>query len=316
MNRRASYYIIFGIFVASMLAVIFGTFVWPKGKAVLYLMMSRKMLDNGKIDTAIEQAREAARIMPESSIIVHNLVEIYTEADMYEEAEKAVEDLIELSPESARAYVDLGVLRLKRGDLEGAKEAAEKAQSISPDLDYNYYLFGIIAWDENDLDTARVNLKKAVEMNPRSYVFLYRLGALYRMQGELDQAIEELKKATELRPDYIAAHDELAMCYLEKGFLVHALAELKLVVNLDPSDSRSMYNIACVYSLRNNTESALRWLERSIDNGYKDFEFMNDDPDLDNIRNSPKYIELIKGAASDVSHGADTSGSEKEAAPE
>jgi hypothetical protein len=71
-----------------------------------------------------------------------------------------------------------------------------------------------------------------------------------------------------------------------------------------------MYNIACVYSLRNNAEPALRWLERSIDNGFTDLDHMREDPDLDNIRDNPKYIELIEGVSSDV----DSSGAEEKPA--
>lgn len=314
MNKRASYYIIFGIFVVSMLAMIFGTFMWPEGKAVLYLLTSRKMLAGGKIDAAIEQAREAAQIMPESALVTRNLVELYLEADKYDEAEREVKKLIELSPESAIAYVYLGTLKLARKDIEGAKEAAQKAKSISPDLADVYFLIGSIAWDEGDFESARVNLKKAVEMNPDDYMFLYRLGAFYNMQEDYDQAIEMLKKATKLQPDIAAAHDELALCYLKKGFLIHALAELKLLVALDPSDSRSMYNIACVYSLRDDKESAVRWLERAIDNGYNDFDYMKKDPDFDNIRDYPGYVELIEGAAGHVSHATDASVSEEKTA--
>jgi tetratricopeptide (TPR) repeat protein len=91
------------------------------------------------------------------------------------------------------------------------------------------------------------------------------------------------------------------MCYFEQKLFIHATAELKTAVDLDPSDYTSMYNIACIYSLQNKPEPALKWLERAIDNGFSDFEHMGQDHDLDNIRENPKYIELVENAASNVS---------------
>jgi ribosomal protein L15E len=44
----------------------------------------------------------------------------------------------------------------------------------------------------------------------------------------------------------------------------------------------------------------VRWLERSINSGYKDFDYIRVDPDFDNIRNHPKYIELVEGGSHDV----------------
>ena len=296
MKRRVSHFILIGIFLVSMLGVISGTVMWPKGKGVLHMLMSRKMLDAGNIDTAIEQASEAVRLLPKSYVATRNLVEIYVDADMYAEAEKAVEKLIEHSPEAAGAYLDLGDLKLIRKDVEGAREAARKALSISPDHGGCYYLLGAIAGEDGDIEKAEKDFIKAIEFNPRSYRAHYALGAIYAKRDAHDAAIETLGKATELNPNLSDAHAMMGLIYLKQRLYNHSLGQLMRAVNLDSSDYNSMYNLACLYSLQGNPTASFQWLERALDNGFTDFDHLSVDPDLDNIRDDPRFVELVAAA--------------------
>ncbi len=61
-----------------------------------------------------------------------------------------------------------------------------------------------------------------------------------------------------------------------------------------------MYNLACAYSLENDSVSALAWLERAIDNGMDFPSKMARDPDLANVR-SVAAFETIAAKARDLS---------------
>jgi len=50
-----------------------------------------------------------------------------------------------------------------------------------------------------------------------------------------------------------------------------------------------LYNIACCDSLLGNTDSALAFLARAIDAGYRDLQHLENDEDLVNIRHLPGY---------------------------
>jgi len=54
------------------------------------------------------------------------------------------------------------------------------------------------------------------------------------------------------------------------------------------------YNLTCIYSLLNNKTSALTYLKKAIDVGYNDYGHVQNDSDLDNIRNEKEFIELNK----------------------
>jgi len=62
----------------------------------------------------------------------------------------------------------------------------------------------------------------------------------------------------------------------------------------EPANCIALYNLACVKSLEKDVDKAIAWLQKAIDAGYGDFEWMEKDTDLDNIRNDARYKELLR----------------------
>ena len=61
----------------------------------------------------------------------------------------------------------------------------------------------------------------------------------------------------------------------------------------NPNDTWAAYNMACLYSLQKNIETALDWFEKSMG---KDIPFIHiiNDPDLDYIKNTPEFKRIMK----------------------
>jgi tetratricopeptide (TPR) repeat protein len=57
--------------------------------------------------------------------------------------------------------------------------------------------------------------------------------------------------------------------------------------------STSLYNIACIYSLNNDIDTSLKYLDYAIDIGYPNISSLNTDNDLMNVRKSDKFNELM-----------------------
>ena len=53
------------------------------------------------------------------------------------------------------------------------------------------------------------------------------------------------------------------------------------------------YNMACMESLDKKNKEALENLEISFQKGYKDYDHLKEDTDLDNIRNTEEYVAAI-----------------------
>lgn len=56
----------------------------------------------------------------------------------------------------------------------------------------------------------------------------------------------------------------------------------------------SFYNLSCTYSLLNQKQQALDYLEKSIKAGYYNYAHIQSDTDLDNLRNEARFIALVQ----------------------
>jgi hypothetical protein len=59
------------------------------------------------------------------------------------------------------------------------------------------------------------------------------------------------------------------------------------------------YNLACAYSLLNETESSIKYLQLSIERGFKLFHILDQDSNLSFIRRNPKWKQILTHITSD-----------------
>jgi len=64
-------------------------------------------------------------------------------------------------------------------------------------------------------------------------------------------------------------------------------------LSITPQHPITLYNLACIESRLKNISSALEYLEKSFQSGYRDFSHIQKDSDLDFIRNTEQYQQLI-----------------------
>ena len=62
----------------------------------------------------------------------------------------------------------------------------------------------------------------------------------------------------------------------------------------------NLYNVACAYSHIGETEKALDALERSMGKGMAELEWMQNDSDLDNLREHPRFKKLLAQAGGKI----------------
>ncbi|MGD9015646.1 MAG: tetratricopeptide repeat protein [Candidatus Omnitrophota bacterium] len=110
---------------------------------------------------------------------------------------------------------------------------------------------------------------------------------------DLDFEISFYEQLLRKTPDFTNALVALGDAYTRRGRYREGLAIDKRLVKLRPDDPTAHYNLACSYALLRMADSSLTALKIAIDLGYRDFSFINKDPDLAFIRKDPRYKELI-----------------------
>ena len=83
--------------------------------------------------------------------------------------------------------------------------------------------------------------------------------------------------------------------YMEMRRYNEALIEYYKIVKREPDNIRAAYNIACIYSLKNDIENALEWVKYIVKLDKEIIERIKSDPDFDNIRKTEDYQRLVRG---------------------
>lgn len=95
-------------------------------------------------------------------------------------------------------------------------------------------------------------------------------------------------------PKYSDVIEILGGLYTKTGRVADGLRMDRRLVKLQPDNATAHYNLACSLALSKRRSDALRSLRRAIDLGYKDYDWMSQDPDLESLQKSREFHELLK----------------------
>ena len=109
----------------------------------------------------------------------------------------------------------------------------------------------------------------------------------------LEFEIEFYENILKKKADFVQALTALGNAYTQKGLYEKGLEIDKKLIRLRPDDPIVFYNLACSYSLLQQIDLALEALTKAIELGYDDFDYMQADADLANIRRDERFNATI-----------------------
>lgn len=159
----------------------------------------------------------------------------------------------------APTHFNIGYELEKRNQLEAAKEAYLTSLSLQ-DNSLPFNNLGVVAMKEGRPEEAMGYFRRAVELDPANWDARVNLGIVLSQFGRKSEAIDQYKTVVRSEPDFNPA---------------------------------LYYNIACYYSIEQRPYLALDWLKKAIEHGYSNWDLIRTDPDLDNVRQLPEFLELL-----------------------
>jgi len=111
-------------------------------------------------------------------------------------------------------------------------------------------------------------------------------------QRELDVKIEFIEGLVRRDPDYVDALQILGDHYTQRGRIVEGLKVDERLARLEPQNPLVFYNLACSYSLSGELDQAASALEKALQLGYRDFDWLAKDPDLKPLRAHTAFDDL------------------------
>ncbi len=95
-------------------------------------------------------------------------------------------------------------------------------------------------------------------------------------------------------PTNVEALMALGEAYTQRGDYPRGLEVDQRLSRLRPADPVVQYNLACSLSLLGRREAALATLEQAVALGYTDLSHLEKDPDLEAVRQDPRFEALRK----------------------
>ena len=134
--------------------------------------------------------------------------------------------------------------------------------------------------------------QQAISNDSSKSLYYHHLGLVYACEGRDEDAIGAFQQVLEIDPEYSLAHATLGGYYRKMGLEELAQKHIgKAMKNI--FDSENEYNRACLEAICGNADQAIALLRVALKNKQTYVDWILRDPDLDFIRQDPRFKQLI-----------------------
>ncbi|MBU1275835.1 MAG: tetratricopeptide repeat protein [Proteobacteria bacterium] len=190
--------------------------------------------------------------------------------DKREEARRIIEkEVLPRNPNSARAYVTLGLMAADDNKPNQAREYLERAVQLNPDFAQAHYQLGMMALYGRDFKIAERQFKQTIVLDPFNDQACNNLGLVYLYTRRPQEAEKMYKKALALNPSYPDAHVNLGNLYVAQKKLNQAIDEYVKALSIDSNFAPALSNMAGAYALKADWPEAIKAADRALELGYR-----------------------------------------------
>jgi tetratricopeptide (TPR) repeat protein/NAD-dependent SIR2 family protein deacetylase len=246
---------------------------------------------------AEEIYRKAIEIGASNSMIYNNLGALLSkDGKRLNEAKDSFCKAIELDSNNALAYLNLGIVLSKhKSRLDEAEKAFRKAIELNPQDTRAYFRLGFLIENEEKRWSEAINLyRHIIELDSNDLHAYGHLFSILRMQGKIQEALSITERGLEIDPQNVSILVSLAALHKKLGNKrksTHYAAKARKLIKPD-----SWYNLACLESICGNINAAIEALEKASGKRNLNPRWAELDPDLEWIRNDPRFAKIIKKA--------------------
>jgi tetratricopeptide (TPR) repeat protein len=212
---------------------------------------------------------------PPKNITVETRGDILMARKMYREAL----EMYKTGPaDSAVLANKIGIAYHQLLDLDSARKSYERALKLRPDYAEAINNLGTVYYAKKSYRRSITQYKKALRINPDSASILSNLGTSYFARKNYNLAFETYQEALKLDPEVFEHRSAMGILLQERSV-----------------DERAKfhYYLARTYAKAGDTEHALIYVRKSLEEGFKERDKFNHDPEFASLRENDEFKQIL-----------------------
>ncbi len=267
--------------------------VVPGNPAALFSIGNIHAL-SGDMEDAVAYYEKSLKIYPWNPDLRVNYGNALTRLGRLDEAIAQFTEALRMIPYHMQACNNLGVAHMKKGSFHKARECFQRALEISPGFPDAARNYREASSTLSKAEQAAGRIENAIRTGGGDAALHVKLARLKLQIGDVQGAYSAYREALALKPGTVEILYELVLAYADSGEYDRAIGLLQSMRESQPDSAEVPYNIACLYARHGKPDEAVLWLRQAIDKGLDDMDLIRKDPDLENIRETAFYRELVE----------------------
>jgi len=220
--------------------------------------------EQGRLDEAISEYREALRIAPGYALAHYNLGFALTLQNKLDEAITHYSEALRLKPAFVKARTNLGIVLALQGKLDEAVAQFLEALRIQPVYgEARYNLAGVLVRQER-FDEAIAHYAEYVRIEPTNTKARGHLGRALAHQGRLDEAITQFSDALRISPVDPDLLSSLASALGERGRYAEAIQSYQEVLRINPDSAEAHNGLGIALARTDRPREALEQFQEAV----------------------------------------------------
>jgi len=264
---------------------------------VYHLSRSQSLYQSGQFGLSLIEVQTAARLKPDDLKIQEILIGMCSVLFRLDTGEKTIRHFLEVAKDKdqlkAKAYQELGDIRIIQGKLLEAREFYEKAQSLGDPG--NLAKTSLAQFPE--LSAANLSLQKPNELFIKPTNALNRKGEIFAHYKMYDRAIAIYSMVTRMDPQNLDSMLNIATVYYQSGKNGRAISILERLLITHPSHDHILshrFLLAQAYVKKGDPDGGLKNIEWIIKRNPEMKNQIKASPVFKSLQENKDFIALVQ----------------------
>ena len=219
----------------------------------------------GQVDAALEVYRGATVADPKHVEAHRRLAHALADLERYEEAARALEQVLQREPESVADHQLMANLLGRLGRAQSALTHFEAMARLQPPSADGMHALGLARLTAGQPEAAADAFLEVIRRRPSDYAAHNNLGLALHYQRRAAEAIPHFQRALELSPGFTGAYVNLGGALRDGHRLGKARSAFESALARSPDDADALNNLGSVLTDLGEIEPALDCFRRALE---------------------------------------------------